>query len=157
MSSIKVGDTLPSFSLPNQEGQLVAIDSLRAGKNLVLFFYPKDETLICTKEACGFRNDFDEFKKYNCVVVGISADSPQSHKSFKEHHNLPYTLLSDDQNKVRKLLGLGNDFLGLLPGRYTLVINKEGIIKLIFNAHFTATNHISKSLETLQQNEQRSN
>ena len=149
MSHIKIGEQLPSFSLLNQNGALTSIDEIRKDKHLVLYFYPKDETLVCTREACAFRDDYTKFEEYNCSIVGISADSPASHKSFVKNHSLPFTLLSDEKNKVRNLLGVPRDVLGLISGRYTYVINKKGIIVHIFNDHFSASKHINESLKAL--------
>ncbi|MCF6352545.1 MAG: peroxiredoxin [Cyclobacteriaceae bacterium] len=153
---IKIGDFLPSFSLPNQEGTLTSIDALRNGKKLVLYFYPKDDTLVCTKEACGFRNNYAQFIEYNCEVVGISADSPESHFNFAKKHSLPFTLLSDADNKVRSLLGVPRDFLGLLSGRYTYVIGKDGVVASIINSTLNASKHFEESLTALE-HEQRTN
>ncbi len=153
---IKIGDTLPSFSLPNQDNQLVDIIELKKGKNLVLYFYPKDDTTVCTKEACSFRNNYDQFLRYDCTVVGISKDSPQSHVAFAQKHNLPFPLLSDVDNKVRNLLGVPRDLLGLLSGRYTYVIDKKDVVVAIINDHLNASKHISQSLKALE-DEQRIN
>ncbi|MCF6361719.1 MAG: peroxiredoxin [Cyclobacteriaceae bacterium] len=155
-NSLKIGEVLPSFALPNQDNITTSIDSLRAGNNLVLYFYPKDDTFVCTKEACNFRNNYDQFLSYNCSVVGISADLPKSHQAFIKRHNLPFTLLSDIDNKVRNLLGVPRDFLGLLPGRYTYVIDKDGVVKAIINDHLNASTHITQSLKALE-DEQRTN
>ena len=87
-NSLKIGDQLPSFTLPNQNNEQTSIESLRAGNNLVVYFYPKDDTLVCTKEACGFRNNYPQFLSYNCSVVGISADSPESHRAFIKKHRI---------------------------------------------------------------------
>jgi len=153
MTSIKIGDSLPSFSLPDKNGILQSIDEIRKGRNLVLYFYPKDETLVCTKQACGFRNDYAEFERNNCEIVGISSDPPESHRQFIDHHHLPFILLSDVNNEVRTLLGVPRDLLGLISGRYTYVINKKGIIIHIFNDYLFASKHITESLKALE-NEQ---
>lgn len=156
MNHVKIGDHLPSFSLPNQDGILVSIDDIKRDRNLVLYFYPKDNTLVCTKEACGFRDSYSKFESLNCEIVGISSDPPESHHSFATNHYLPFTLLSDINNKVRKLLGVPKDFFGLLSGRYTYVIDKNGIIIHIFNNHLSASRHITESLKALE-HEQASN
>jgi len=155
-NSLKIGDILPSFTLPNQDNKQTSIERLRAGNNLVLYFYPKDDTLVCTKEACGFRNNYEQFLNYNCSVVGISADSPESHLAFTKKHNLPFTLLSDVDNKVRNLLGVPQNFLGLLSGRYTYVIDKDGVVISIINSTLNASTHIKHSLKSLEY-EQRTN
>jgi len=149
MRPIKIGAHLPSFSLPNQDGVIVSIDDIKRDRNLVIYFYPKDETIVCTREACAFRDDYSKFEAYNCVIVGISVDSPASHKSFIKNHNLPFTLLSDEENEVRNLIGVPRDLLGLISGRYTYVINENGIIVHIINDHFSASKHINESLKAL--------
>ncbi len=149
-NSLKIGDDLPSFTLPNQQNELTSIDSLRGNNNLVLYFYPKDDTVVCTKEACSFRNNYEQFINHNCTVVGISADSPESHQTFIEKYKLPFTLLSDTDNKVRNLLGVPRDFLGLLSGRYTYVIDKDGVVKAIINDSLNASKHITQSLKALE-------
>lgn len=150
MAHIKIGDTLPSFSLPDQHGNQREINEIRNGKNLVLYFYPKDETMVCTRQACAFRDNYEVFKDHNCEVVGISSDPPQSHKQFADHHSLPFVLLSDVNAEVRKLLGVPRDMFGLLPGRYTYVTNGDGKIVHIFNDHFSASKHIKEALNALK-------
>jgi thioredoxin-dependent peroxiredoxin len=153
---MKVGDHIPSFSLPNQDGVMVNIDDIKRGRNLVLYFYPKDDTIVCTREACGFRDNYSRFEKLDSEIVGISSDSPKSHHKFATRHYLPFVLLSDEQNKVRKLLGVPRDLLGLVSGRYSYVIDKNGVIVHIFSNHLSASRHITESLKALE-NEQRSN
>ena len=150
MAHIKIGDTLPSFQLPDQNGKERSVDSIRNGKNLVLYFYPKDETMVCTKQACAFRDSYEVFKDYECEVVGISSDPHESHQKFSSHHRLPFVLLSDTKQQVRKLLGVPRDTFGLLPGRYTYVVNKEGKIVHIFNSQFMAQKHIDEALKALK-------
>lgn len=157
MSHIKIGDHLPSFSLPNQDGIIVSIDDIRRDRKLVLYFYPKDNTMVCTREACGFRDSYSKFEMMDCEIVGISSDSPKSHHQFATKHYLPFTLLSDSENKVRKLLGVPKDLLGLLSGRYTYVINENGIIIHIFNNHLSAAKHITESLKALEHDQGNNN
>lgn len=150
MGHIKIGEHLPSFSLPNQDGITVSIDDIKRDRNLVLYFYPKDNTLVCTKEACGFRDNYSKFEALNCEIVGISEDSPKSHHNFATQHYLPFTLLSDTENLVRKLLGIPRDFLGLVSGRYTYIVNKKGVIVSIINDHLFASVHIKRALKALK-------
>ncbi len=93
---VDVGSVAPDFTLPSQSGEMVSLEDFLGKKPVVLFFYPKDDTPGCTKQACGFRDDFDEFRKLDAEVIGISSDSVESHKSFVARHNLPFTLLSDE-------------------------------------------------------------
>ena len=117
-------------------------------KPVVLFFYPKDNTLGCTKEVCAFRDRFEEFSKLDAEVIGISSDSVESHRSFAANHHLPYTLLSDEGGKVRKLYGVPNT-LGLFPGRVTYVIDKEGVVRHVFSSQLGATRHVEEALKVL--------
>jgi len=148
--TLKVGDKVPSFSLTDQNNHLFSVDSLIGEKNLVIYFYPKDETKVCTAEACSFRDNYEKFQELGCDVIGISSDNVESHKNFANNHRLPFILLSDEQNEVRSLFGVPKDLLGLIPGRYTYVINKKGEIIHIFNSAFNADKHIEESLIALE-------
>jgi peroxiredoxin Q/BCP len=118
-------------------------------KPVVLFFYPKDDTPGCTREACAFRDDYGEFGKLDAEVIGISSDSVESHRSFAARHDLPFTLLSDEGGKVRKLYGVSNT-LGLFPGRVTYVIDEEGVVRHIFSSQLGVEQHVEKALKALQ-------
>lgn len=108
---IQIGDKCPIFSLPNQVGEVVNISDYLGKQKLVLFFYPKDDTPGCTKEACEFRDRYADFLDLGCTVFGISSDSESSHVGFIQKHSLPYSLLADKQKIVRKLFGVpGNLF-----------------------------------------------
>eukprot|EP01107_Rhizomastix_libera_P005580 TRINITY_DN1913_c0_g1_i1.p1 TRINITY_DN1913_c0_g1~~TRINITY_DN1913_c0_g1_i1.p1 ORF type:complete len:133 (-),score=23.68 TRINITY_DN1913_c0_g1_i1:166-564(-) len=99
----KVGDVAPDFTLPSANGDVNLYKLLEANKAVVLFFYPKDETPGCTKEACAFRDAYQQFKGDGVEVVGISSDSVESHGKFAEHHKLPFVILSDAKGEIRKL------------------------------------------------------
>ncbi len=148
---IEVGSKIPDFTLLNQDGKSININDLVGTKNLVIYFYPKDDTPGCTKEACSFRDQFTDFTDLGAEVIGISSDSVKKHKSFAEKHRLPYTLLSDVDKTVRKAFGVPADFLGLLPGRVTYIIDKKGVVKHLFNSQFNAEKHVSEALEILKQ------
>jgi peroxiredoxin Q/BCP len=147
--TLKIGDKAPDFSLLNQHGQQVTLSRYQHEKNVVVFFYPKDETPGCTAEACKFRDEYQAFTDLGAEVIGISGDGTESHKKFAENHRLPYNLLSDQGGKVRKAYGIPNTFF-LIPGRVTFVIDKEGIIRHIFNSQFNAEKHIEEALEVLK-------
>ena len=149
MKKIEVGDKVPSFELFDQNGNLFSVNS-GLGKPMVIYFYPKDDTPGCVKEACKFRDDFEKFEQLGVIVIGISSDNVASHKKFQEKYNLPFTLLSDEQNKVRKLFGVPKSML-FLPGRVTYVIDKNGIVQYIFNSQFGAEKHIENSLQKLNE------
>jgi len=150
---IKVGDTIPDIALLNQNGKLFDLKKETEGKNIVLYFYPKDDTPGCTAQACSFRDQFEDFTDANAVVVGISGQSVESHKAFAEKHQLTFTLLSDVDNAVRKKFGVPTNFFGLLPGRVTYVINRSGKVVYIFNSQTNISGHIEKSLEILNKPE----
>lgn len=149
MKKIEIGDTVPTFSLKDQNGKDVKIDAT-IGKPMVLYFYPKDDTPGCTKEACKFRDEFENFTDLGALVIGISADSVESHKNFEEKYNLPFILLSDTKNEVRELFGVPKN-LFFIPGRVTYVIDKKGIVIHIFNSQLNAEKHIENSLQKLKE------
>jgi len=133
---LKVGDTAPDFSLPSGTGETIALKSLR-GKQVVLYFYPKDDTPGCTKEACGFRDDIRRMEKANTVVLGVSNDDLPSHQKFSEKYGLPFTLLSDENKAVSKAYGVykqksmyGKTYWGI--ERSTFVIDERGKLKAVF-------------------------
>ena len=147
--SVIIGDKAPDFTLTDQNGDIFTLEDFCHKENVILYFYPKDETPGCIKEACGFRDSIADFEGYNCKVVGISKDSVNSHAKFALHYNLPFTLLSDPSNSVRKLYGVEASILGLLPGRKTFLINKQGIITHIFDYQFKAKQHVIDTLKAL--------
>ena len=147
---VKVGDKAPLFSLQSDQGETVYLSGLIGKSPVVLYFYPKNNTTVCTKEACAFRDSFDEFRNIqDAVVLGISSDSAESHKEFSEHYDLPFTLLSDPGGRVRKLYGVPKT-LGLLPGRVTYVIDKEGIVRHIFSSQLDYRKHVEEALSALK-------
>ncbi len=117
-------------------------------KPVVLFFYPKDDTPGCTKQACAFRDGYKEFGKLDAEVIGISSDSVESHKRFAEMHSLPSPLLSDEGGKVRKLYGVPSTF-GLFPGRVTYVVNAEGTVGRVFASQLGVERHVEEAREAL--------
>ncbi|ARI80846.1 Genome sequencing data, contig C325 [Microcystis aeruginosa PCC 9432] len=149
MAAIKVGDRVPNFSLPSQTGTTVNISDLIGKKSLVIYFYPKDDTPGCTAESCAFRDSYEVFTDAGAEVIGISADSPQSHQQFAQKYNLPFTLLSDSDNRVRKLFGVPAT-LFVLPGRVTYIIDKEGIVRHIFDSMLDFKAHVTESLNTIK-------
>lgn len=139
----------PDFSLPSQWGEMVSLGDFVGKKPVVLYFYPKDDTPGCTKEACAFRDDHDEFGRLDAEVIGISSDSVASHRTFAENHDLPFTLLSDEGGKVRQLYGVPNT-LGLFPGRVTYVIDREGVVRHVFSSQLAASRHVQEALGALR-------
>jgi thioredoxin-dependent peroxiredoxin len=149
MKELKVGDELPLFGAKDQNGEHFYIASVLKKKVLVIYFYPKDDTPGCTKQACFFRDQFEEFKDLGAEVIGISGDSVKSHKKFAEQYKLPFTLLSDDDKSLRKLFGVPSSVLGLIPGRVTYVVDKNGIVQLVYNS-MNAESHFPKVLEIVK-------
>jgi thioredoxin-dependent peroxiredoxin len=146
--TVKVGDKAPDFTLSSQMGDNVTLSEFFGKKNVVLYFYPKDETPGCTKEACTFRDNYEELTKLGAEVLGVSGQSVESHKSFATHYGLPFILLSDEDNKVRELYGVPST-MGFLPGRVTYIIDKKGIVRHIFNSQTQAPRHVEEAKKTL--------
>jgi len=148
--SVKVGDLAPNFALFSETGEAVELQDYIGIKPVVLFFYPKDNSAICTKEVCLFRDNFDEFQKIgNAEVIGISSDTEESHKEFSEKNNLPFLLLSDPDDDVRNEYGVSKT-LGILPGRVTYVLDKSGIVRHIFSSQLNYKAHVHKALSALK-------
>jgi thioredoxin-dependent peroxiredoxin len=147
--SIKVGDRAPDFTLPSQMGDTVTLSEYLGKKNVVLYFYPKDETTGCTKEACAFRDSYDVFTKLDAEVLGVSGQKVESHKSFAAHHGLPFLLLADAGDKVRKLYGVPSS-MGFIPGRVTYIIDKQGMVRHIFNSQTQPEKHIQEAKQVLE-------
>ncbi|WP_373074590.1 peroxiredoxin, partial [Zeaxanthinibacter enoshimensis] len=130
---LKVGENIPKFSLEDQDGNIFDISAIKGKKPMVIFFYPKDNTPGCTKEACAFRDSYQDFTDLGAEVIGISSDSSSTHKRFGARYHLPFTLLSDPDGKVRKQFRVRGHLLNLLPGRETYVVNKEGKVVMVYN------------------------
>jgi peroxiredoxin Q/BCP len=146
--ALKIGDKIPSFTSIDSKGD--SFDIIKyIGKPLVIYFYPKDDTPGCTIQACTFRDKYEDFKALGAEVIGISSDSLKSHQKFASRYKLPFILLSDFDKKIRTQFGVPNDFLGLIPGRATYVIDKKGVVQLIFDST-SAKIHIEKALEILK-------
>ncbi len=146
--SLKPGDKAPNFSLQDQNGNQRNSKNLK-GKVLVLFFYPKDETPGCTAEACEFRDSYKAFQSLGAEVWGVSSDNEASHKNFSNRYNLPYPLLSDTKNSLRKAFKVPNKF-GLIPGRLTFVIDGNGTIRSVFNNLFNGPAHVKEAMLSLK-------
>ena len=149
--ALGVGDSLPDFSLEDQDGEMRSPATIR-GRWLVLFFYPKDDTPGCTAEACSFRDNAAVFKNLNAEVWGISGDDGVSHRRFATRHNLDFPLLSDKNNALRRSMNVPRA-MGLLPGRVTYVVDGEGVIRHIFSNLLDGPAHVREAeriINTLQ-------
>lgn len=149
MKTIQIGDPAPDFIATDAQGQPLTLSQFSGKKALVLFFYPADESPVCTKEACAFRDAYQDFTSAGAEVIGISGDSSASHQQFAEHHRLPFRLISDEGGKLRKAFGVSKT-LGLLPGRVTYLIDKQGIVRHLFNSQLNAEKHVTEALEVLR-------
>jgi thioredoxin-dependent peroxiredoxin len=146
---MKVGNKAPLFTLPDQNGTFVNLNDFIGKTKLVIYFYPKDESYGCTKEACSFRDSYEVFKEAGAEVIGISADDEASHRAFSANHKLPFILLSDKDKKVTNLYGVGKT-MGLFPGRVTFIIDKQGIIRGIYSSQVNYDKHVDEALKVLK-------
>jgi thioredoxin-dependent peroxiredoxin len=146
---LTIGSKAPDFTGETQEGKPFHLSDHLGKQIIVLYFYPKDETPVCTKEACSFRDAFQDFQTAGAEVIGVSADTVQSHQKFAEHHKLPFTLISDPDNKIRKLYTVPST-MGVFPGRVTYVIDKKGIIRLTFNSAMDSEKHVTEALKVIR-------
>jgi peroxiredoxin Q/BCP len=152
--ALKVGDKAPSFKLKNQNGETISLSDLKR-KPVVLYFYPKDDTSGCTKEACNFRDEFPKFGKMKAEIIGISADSIESHKKFAEKYKLPFNLLSDEKKETIEKYGVwqeksiyGKKYMGIV--RTTFIIDSSGKISKIFSK-VKVDEHNKEVMETLKE------
>jgi peroxiredoxin Q/BCP len=146
MANLSTGDAMPETALVGPEGPVQLRDKI--GKPLVVYFYPKDETYGCTKEACGFRDQYEDFVGAGAEVIGVSRDDAASHAKFREHHRLPFTLLSDPDGKVAMNWGVRTT-LGI-PGRVTFVFDKAGVVRHRFDSAIRFGKHVDEALATIK-------
>jgi peroxiredoxin Q/BCP len=149
MAELLPGQPAPDFELPDQNGKAVRLSHFRGQRSVVLFFYPKDDTPGCTIEACGFRDSNGAFAAHGAELIGISSDSPESHARFAAKYDLPFTLLSDRKGRVRKLYGATGLLGGLIPGRATFVIDREGVVRHVFTSRTQFQQHVTEALAAL--------
>ena len=145
---LKVGDRAPDFELASASGKNVSLKEFTGKKNVVVFFYPKDNTSVCTAEACAFRDAYEDFLKEDAEVIGISSDSSESHQGFADKHKLPFVLLSDPGEKTRRAYKVPKS-LGMIPGRVTFVIDKQGVVRHVFNSQMDSKKHVTEAMRIL--------
>ena len=150
MQQIQAEDRAPDFAWTLPTGEQVHLNDFLHKNVVVLFFYPRDESPICTLEACAFRDSYEEFVEAGAVVIGISGDSAESHAEFAARHALPFHLGSDRDNVIRNAFGVPRSF-GLLPGRVTYVIDTNGVVRLVFSAQLAADRHVSEALQVIRE------
>jgi peroxiredoxin Q/BCP len=154
--TLAVGDKSPDFTLPSSSGGMVTLSELTQSKKrtVVVFFYPKDDTPGCTAEACGFRDRYEDFARAGAEVIGISSDSAVSHRRFIGNHKLPMTLLTDADGTVREAFGV-RPTLGILPGRATFVLDRDGVVRHVFVSQLRITSHVQQALEVVRRLEKK--
>jgi thioredoxin-dependent peroxiredoxin len=145
---IGVGDSAPDFTLDSGSGP-VTLSAYRGDKVVVLYFYPKDDSYGCTRQACAFRDSFEDFVDAGAEVIGVSSDSVASHESFAGKHRLPFTLVADPGGAVRKQFGVPST-LGMLPGRVTYVIDRDGVVRHVFNSQMRIGDHVGQALDVVR-------
>jgi peroxiredoxin Q/BCP len=149
MSRIDVGDAAPDLVLLTQGDEQISLADFRGKQAVVVFFYPGDGTPVCTKEACAFRDAYEDFVDAGAAVIGVSGDTAARHQEFASSHRLPFTLASDVDGKARQAFDVPKS-LGLMPGRVTYVIDKEGIVRHVFRAQFAADRHVQEALRVVR-------
>jgi peroxiredoxin Q/BCP len=149
MPPVQPGERAPDFTLPDHNGEPVTLSKLLEERAVVLFFYPKDDTPTCTREACAFRDAFDEFVEAGATVVGISADAADSHRRFIDKFSLPFTLVSDTRGSVRAAYRVPKT-LFVLPGRTTFVIDRRGIVRMAFTSARDGERHVQEALSIVR-------
>lgn len=147
---IEVGDRAPDVSMSTNNGEQVSLGDYRGRNPVVLFFYPKDGTPICTKEACSFRDAYQDFIDAGAVVIGISSDSVESHQAFAEKHELPFLLATDRSGELRRAFGVPST-MRIFPGRVTYVIDREGIVRHIVNSQLALDRHVGEVLDVVRE------
>lgn len=140
---------MPAFELASAAGGIVRSADLLGRGPIVLYFYPKDETLGCTIESCAFRDRHAEFVAVGATVLGVSPDSPESHQRFAQRHGLPFTLLSDPGREVFRRFGV-REFLGVTPGRETFVVDRAGVIREHVRANLQPRKHVARALAAVR-------
>lgn len=144
---LAIGDKCPDFETTTHEGSKFRFYDFVGKSNIVLYFYPKDNTPGCTAEACSFRDSWNRLSNYDVQIFGVSSDSAVSHTRFREKYNLPFTLLTDQDKRIRSLYGA----TGLLiPPRVTFVIDRNGIVRHVYNSQMKASNHVEESMRVLE-------
>ena len=144
----QVGDLAPDFALGDDSESTLA--QFRGLAEVVLFFYPKDQTPGCTAQACSFRDDYAEFQRLGAEVIGISGDSAESHQSFASQHRLPYRLVTDHDGSIRRRYAIKKTW-GLIPGRVSILVDRSGVIRQIYESQFRPTTHVPAMLEALRE------
>jgi peroxiredoxin Q/BCP len=148
-TKVAVGDKAPDFVLPEQTNRSVHFAVVLGKGPVVLFFYPRDYSAGCTAQVCAFRDSYEAFKDAGATVIGVSADSTESHEGFSQRYRLPYILLSDKESVAQKLYGVDKIF-GIVRSRITFVIDSLGLVHHIFSSQFNINEHIDDALQVIR-------
>ena len=149
MSRIDVGDAAHELTLETHDGEPIRLADYRGKQAVVVFFYPKDGSPVCTKEACAFRDAYEDFVEAGAVVIGVSGDSAARHQAFASDHRLPFVLVSDKDGKARRAFGVPKS-MGLLPGRVTYAIDQGGIVRHVFRSQLDGARHVQEALDAIR-------
>ena len=148
-NGVQVGEKAPDFTLPKQDGEMVSLHDFEGKQNVVIYFYPKDFTRGCTTETIAFGENYEDLRKLGAEVIGISSDSIESHRGFAEKCKVGFVMVSDEGGKVRESYGVSSSF-GLVPGRVTYVIDKQGVVRHVYSSQLNPKRHVSEALEALK-------
>lgn len=149
MASIETGDVAPLIQRTAHDGRMIDTQALRSQRAAVVYFYPRDEAPVCTRQACAFRDNMSVFNDLDAQIIGISADDDASHRDFAAHHGLDFPLVADTDGALARAFGVGR-MLGVLGHRITFVIDREGIVRLRYSAQLAAARHVDQALATLR-------
>ncbi|WP_435010887.1 peroxiredoxin [Tundrisphaera lichenicola] len=149
-SSVREGDPAPDFTMTSAQGEVIHLAAYRGKSEVVLFFYPKDDSPACTAEACSFRDSYEDFLDAGAVVIGVSADPAGEHRAFAGKHRLPFPLLTDSDGSLRARYGVPKT-LGLIPGRVTYLIDREGVVRNVYSSQFRPSGHVRETLKALRE------
>jgi len=147
-AGVRVGDLAPGFTLEAADGRSVSLSDFRGKSEVVLFFYPKDDSPGCTAQACSFRDGHEAIRTLGAEVIGVSSDPAGSHRAFAARHRLPFPLLTDADGSLRARYGVPKTF-GLIPGRVTYLIDREGVVRHFYSSQFRLTRHVAEALRAL--------
>ncbi len=150
MPAFAIGDPAPPFTAMAHTGQQVSLADYLGKQVVVLYFYPRDGTPLCTVQACRFRDVYADFVAAGAVVIGVSINSLDSHRKFAAERRLPFLLISDEDGDLQRAFGVPR-LLGFLPGRTTYVIDKQGVIRLVFTSHVSADRHVEEALRVVRE------
>jgi len=150
VKSIQPGNPAPDLKMATHTGEEISLADYRGTRSVVVFFYPSDGTPLCTKEACAFRDSYEEFTELGAAVIGVSSASLDKHRDFAQKHGFQFLLVSDGDGSLRRAFGVPKT-LGLFPGRVTYVIDRQGIVRHVFNSQLATDRHVEEALDIVRE------